>query len=59
MLLFVVVFLSRLVTNILSFLCKQETVILSLNCAAAAKIAYKKITTQLETSSQNFSISYL
>ncbi|VYS60661.1 unnamed protein product [Arabidopsis thaliana] len=38
---------------------EMETVILSLNCAAAAKIAYKKITTQLETSSQNFSISYL
>ncbi|KAL9295284.1 putative phosphatidylinositol N-acetylglucosaminyltransferase [Arabidopsis thaliana] len=38
---------------------EMETVILSLNCAAAAKIAYKKISTQLETSSQNFSISYL
>ncbi|XP_024013026.1 phosphatidylinositol N-acetylglucosaminyltransferase subunit GPI1 isoform X2 [Eutrema salsugineum] len=38
---------------------EMETVILSINCASAAKIAYKKLFTQLETSSRNFSISYL
>ncbi|CAN8267997.1 unnamed protein product [Cochlearia groenlandica] len=37
---------------------EMETVILSLNCASASKIAYKKISMQLETSSRNFSISY-
>ncbi|EOA23909.1 hypothetical protein CARUB_v10017123mg [Capsella rubella] len=37
----------------------METVILSINCASAAKIAYKKISTPLETPSRNFSISYL
>ncbi|XP_010427583.1 PREDICTED: uncharacterized protein LOC104712386 isoform X1 [Camelina sativa] len=37
----------------------METVVLSINCASAVKIAYKKISTQPETSSRNFSISYL
>lgn len=59
MLLFVVLFLSRHVPNVLLFLCKQEDVILSINCASAAKIAYNKISTQLKTSSRNFSIGYL
>lgn len=59
MLPFVVLFLSLAVANILSLLCKQETVILSINCTSAAKIAYKKISMQLETSSGKFSGSYL
>ncbi|KAL0756313.1 hypothetical protein Bca101_093981 [Brassica carinata] len=37
----------------------QETVILSINCAASAEIAYRKLSTQLETSSRKFSLSYL
>ncbi|VVB05967.1 unnamed protein product [Arabis nemorensis] len=38
---------------------EMETVILSINCASAAKIAYKKISMQLVKSSRKFSISYL
>lgn len=41
------------------FSCKQETVILSINCSSAAKIAYKKISMQLDTSSRKFSLNYL
>ncbi|KAL0714643.1 hypothetical protein Bca4012_021622 [Brassica carinata] len=41
-------------------LIEMETVILSINCAASAEIAYKKLSTQqLETSSRKFSVSYL
>ncbi|KFK34938.1 hypothetical protein AALP_AA5G213500 [Arabis alpina] len=38
---------------------EMETVILSLNCASAATIAYKKMSMQLEKPSRKFSISYL
>ncbi|CAN8279719.1 unnamed protein product [Cochlearia groenlandica] len=38
---------------------EMETVILSMNCASSAKIAYKKLSTPMETSSRKFSISYL
>ncbi|KAF8102115.1 hypothetical protein N665_0201s0401 [Sinapis alba] len=38
---------------------EMETVILSINCAASAEIVYKKLSTQLETSSRKFSFSYL
>ncbi|CAN6898465.1 unnamed protein product [Brassica oleracea] len=40
-------------------LIEMETVILSINCAASAEIAYRKLSTQLETSSRKFSLSYL
>uniref|UniRef100_A0A1J3I8A9 N-acetylglucosaminyl-phosphatidylinositol biosynthetic protein gpi1 n=1 Tax=Noccaea caerulescens TaxID=107243 RepID=A0A1J3I8A9_NOCCA len=37
----------------------METVILSINCSSAAKTVYKKISMQLDTSSREFSLSYL
>ncbi|XP_056867047.1 phosphatidylinositol N-acetylglucosaminyltransferase subunit GPI1 isoform X3 [Raphanus sativus] len=40
-------------------LIEMETVILSINCAASAEIAYKKLSTQLETSSRKSSVTYL
>lgn len=40
-------------------LIEMETVILSINCATSAEIVYKKLSTQLETSSPKFSLSYL